>query len=186
MQLAIGLIIGLVFGAGVIYFWQNSRIAEKDKEIKQANRKINELEQDYESRMQQSITSLQKDYEDLSRQKIEAFKKQYNSKIQDLEQSHQNQIQQIKSLEGSQENLSRAKQDYDRQIEESNRKIREYEEQIQQLTESIALEQRVQPKTEDSVKISEPEEEYLLAQEQLSEEAMEELMQLLDDTPHRK
>jgi chromosome segregation ATPase len=186
MELAIGLIIGLVIGSGAIYFWQNSRIAQKDKEIKQANRKVNELEQDYESRMQQSITSLQKDYEDQSRQKIEAFKKQYNSKIQELQQSHQAQIQQIKSLEGSQENLSKVQQDYDRQIEESNRKIREYEEQIQQLTESISLQERVKPTTEDSVKIAEPEEEYLLAQEQLSEEAMEELMQLLDDTPHRK
>jgi uncharacterized membrane-anchored protein YhcB (DUF1043 family) len=191
MTEAIALIVGLIIGAGAIYFWQNSNITAKDKQLEQAKQKFERVEQDYESRMQQTISSLRKDYEEQSRQKIETFKKQYNSKIQELQQSHQTQIQ---SWEGSQANLSSLKQEYDRQIDEYEKQIKtyaeqvqEYEGQIQQLNEALSGSGEMPAiEANDSPDRDRGDRTYLSAQEQLSEEAMEELMQLLDDTPPRK
>lgn len=188
MEMAIALILGLAIGAGAIYFLFNPKIARKDKQIEQTKQQLDRVEQDYESRMQQTIASLRKDYEEQSRQKIETFKKQYNSKIQELQQSHQDKMQ---SLQGSQDNVSSLKQQHDRQIKEYERQIKAYaeqiqayEHQIQQLTEESFPEEVALPKIESE--LDRVDRTYLSAQEQLSEEAMEELMQLLDDTPPRK
>ncbi len=187
MEMAIALILGLAIGAGAIHFWLNPKIARKDKQIEHSKQQLDRVEQDYESRMQQTIAALRKDYEEQSREKIETFKKQYHSKIQELQQSHQAQIE---SLQQSDRNASSLKQQHDREIKEYERQIKAYAEQIQE------YERQIQQLTElpFDLTLSEGEESelervdrtYLSAQEQLSEEAMEELMKLLDDAPPRK
>jgi chromosome segregation ATPase len=190
MGVVIALIIGLAIGASAIFFWQKSKMAAKEEQIREANRQIDRLTQDYESRMQQSIASLQKDYEQESRQKIEAVKKQYNSKFQEIQQSHQAQMQKMQSLESSRDDLSLVKQKYEQQIQDRDRQIYEYEQQIKQLSESLSSQEQEKAVLTDqqanTFNIVEPDEDYLHRQEQLSEEAMEELMQLLDDNPHNQ
>jgi chromosome segregation ATPase len=99
-------------------------------------------------------------------------------------------MQKMQSLESSRDDLSLVKQKYEQQIQDRDRQIYEYEQQIKQLSESLSSQEQEKAVLTDqqanTFNIVEPDEDYLHRQEQLSEEAMEELMQLLDDNPHNQ
>lgn len=176
MQFAIGIVIGLALGAGALFLVQKSKIDHKDREIKQLNRKIEELDRDYESRMQQNISSLQKDYEQRSNQKIEALKKQY----QEVKQSYEIQIRELE--EKSHKTNLLIQQEYEQKIQDYKQQIQEYEQQLAQVNEAL-FSQEEAIADQQTVAFSEISKAIFKDEEALSDETMDELLQLLDETP---
>ncbi len=86
MGLILGLIFGALIGAGIVYILLKGAIAQRDQEIQQQKRTLNDLEQSHESRLQDTVQSLQADYQHQVDQKSAAVSQQYETQIQSLKQ----------------------------------------------------------------------------------------------------
>ncbi|HEY9816244.1 MAG TPA: HEAT repeat domain-containing protein [Candidatus Obscuribacterales bacterium] len=78
MGLILGIIIGLVVGAGLVYLWLKAQLDRKTKELQQSHRVLEEVSREQEARRQDLVRSLQADYQ-----------KQLDAQTQTLTQSHQ-------------------------------------------------------------------------------------------------
>lgn len=78
MGLIIGIIIGLLVGAGLVYLWLKAQLDRKTKELQQSHRVLEEVSREQEARRQDLVRSLQADYQ-----------KQLDAQAQTLTQSHQ-------------------------------------------------------------------------------------------------
>lgn len=86
MGLILGLIFGILIGAGIAYMVLKGAIAQRDQEIQQHKRTISDLEQRHESRLRDTVKSLQTDYQRQADQKSAALSQQYETHIQSLKQ----------------------------------------------------------------------------------------------------
>ncbi|MGF1489415.1 MAG: hypothetical protein ACFBSE_20195 [Prochloraceae cyanobacterium] len=140
MQLAIGGIIGFLIGAAVLFFVQKNKIDRKEKQLQQMQKKLEQSEQDYESRLRDTVMSLQAESQTETRKEVEKIKQTNQVIIEELEQENLNKI----------EELERSNLTHIQELEESHQaKIQELEEshqaKIQELEEShqIQLEKAV-------------------------------------------
>lgn len=63
MALIIGIVIGFLIGAGLIYLMLNKSLTQKTQELDHAKRTIDELERNRESRLREATEALQRDYQ---------------------------------------------------------------------------------------------------------------------------
>ena len=78
MGLILGIIIGLLVGAGLVYLWLKAQLDRKTKELQQSHRVLEEVSREQEARRQDLVRSLQADYQ-----------KQLDAQAQTLTQGHQ-------------------------------------------------------------------------------------------------
>lgn len=103
MNIAIGIVIGLIVGAGVVYWWSQQQLDQQIRESENKQQQLQaSLESDHEKRLQDTITSLRTDYDRASEQKIAAAKQEqetaWQNRIESLETEYQ-QRQQAKEQE---------------------------------------------------------------------------------------
>ncbi|MEO0824205.1 MAG: HEAT repeat domain-containing protein [Cyanobacteria bacterium J06642_9] len=63
MAFIIGLIIGCLLAALLVYFWSQSQIVEKNEALQRSRTRIQQLEQEHNKRLQDATRQLQQDYD---------------------------------------------------------------------------------------------------------------------------
>ncbi|MEO0489865.1 MAG: HEAT repeat domain-containing protein [Cyanobacteria bacterium J06659_2] len=63
MAFIIGLIVGCLLAALLVYFWSQSQIAEKNEALQRSRTRIQQLEQEHNKRLQDATRQLQQDYD---------------------------------------------------------------------------------------------------------------------------
>lgn len=86
MSLILGIIVGILIGAGVVYMLLSQTISQREKVIQQHQRTIKDLEHRHESRLKETVQSLQSDYQQKLEQKKAELSQQYEQHIQSLKQ----------------------------------------------------------------------------------------------------
>jgi uncharacterized membrane-anchored protein YhcB (DUF1043 family) len=97
MGFFIGLIIGLVI-AGVVYGWLKGQVAEKERELQQNRRVMDEAARGQEERRQDLVRSLQADYQAKADAQLQQLTAQHGEQVHRLEA----QIQQLTAQHGEQ------------------------------------------------------------------------------------
>jgi len=112
MTLVIGIILGVLIGAGAVYMLLNGTITQQEQDIERHKRTISEMEQRHESRLRETIQSLQADYnrkvEQMSAEASQNVARQYETEIQSLKQK----IAQSKATSSPPATASSPKQDF--------------------------------------------------------------------------
>ncbi|NES84322.1 MAG: hypothetical protein F6K10_24545 [Moorea sp. SIO2B7] len=128
MELIIAaIVIGFIVGAVLSYLFQQQRLAQKDRDFNQIlNKNLKEAENNYQSRMEETVTSLQKEYEQKSNEKIEQLNQQHQAQIQEFKKVHQRQIEEAEK--NHQVQLKELNQDYQKQIQEASKLVQKQEE----------------------------------------------------------
>lgn len=76
--LVLGLVIGLII-AGIVYWKLQQTIARQQRELRQSQRTIEEMNQSHETRMQEAIKALQADYQRQLARRTEELSQQYSA-----------------------------------------------------------------------------------------------------------
>ena len=140
MEFVIGGIMGFLVGAAVLFFVQKNKIDRKEKQLQQMQKKLEQSEQDFETRLQKTVMSLQAEGERQAHDLVEKNKQENQLIIKELEQANIDKI----------EELERANLIHIKELEDSHQvTIQEltdsHKATIQELTNShrVELEQKI-------------------------------------------
>lgn len=84
MALILGIVIGVLIGAGLVYMQLKATIDKQQQQIKQNQRIISDLEKRHASRMKETVQSLQNDYARQLDQQKSDLSQRYETRIQNL------------------------------------------------------------------------------------------------------
>lgn len=153
MQFVIGGIVGFLVGAAVLFFMQKSKIDRKEKQLQQMQKKLEQSEQEHQTRLQNTIMSLQEESElkaleatdkakletqalikKLEKEninKIESLERANLTDIEELEKSHQATIQELQDSHRAK--IQELEESHKKQLEETVNSVKEeYENQLKQ------------------------------------------------------
>ena len=88
----IALLTGLLVGILVGYFLVQGRVRRQNQALKEGQRRLADLEQDYEARLQETTQQLRHDYEADLAKTIEHYQDQLSRKSVELQQSHETRL----------------------------------------------------------------------------------------------
>jgi myosin heavy subunit len=125
MEIVIGIIIGLVVGAGIVFWLNQKKLENQAQELESQKQQLqHQLEASHEKRLQDTIASLQTDYDRQAAQKIEAAKKEQEAAFQ-------------KQLEAVQTERDNQLQERDRALEQRITELQnQHQQELQQLQQS--------------------------------------------------
>ncbi len=84
----IALLISLLIGVIIGFYLRQGRINDLSNALKQQKKRIEEIEQEHERRLQEATLRLQKDYEHQLAEKIELYQTQYDDQVSQLESEY--------------------------------------------------------------------------------------------------
>ncbi|MEB3359297.1 MAG: HEAT repeat domain-containing protein [Synechococcales bacterium] len=94
MLLIVGLVIGFIIGAAILYGVQQGTISRQKQELDEKQRTIQELERNRESRLRETVKSLQADYQKQLDAQMQAASQQHESQVRALETAHADELRQ--------------------------------------------------------------------------------------------
>ena len=86
--IVIALLISLLIGVIIGFYLRQSRINDLSNALKQQKKRIEEVEQEHEKRLQEATLQLQSDYEQQLAEKIELYQSQYDDQVSQLESEY--------------------------------------------------------------------------------------------------
>jgi len=122
MNIAIGIIIGLIVGAGIVFWLNQKKLETQAQEYESQKQQLRQqLEADHEKRLQDTVASLQTDYDRQTAQKVEAAKKEQEATFQ----------QQLEAVQTDRDNQL---QERDRALEQRIAELQnQHQQELQQL-----------------------------------------------------
>ncbi len=97
----LGLIIGVLVGAAILYITQRSQLTTLETKLRQTRREFDRTEADFQSQMQQTINYLRQAYDRESTQKNDETVQQYQKEIRNLKHEHQVQLEKLQGKHSS-------------------------------------------------------------------------------------
>jgi gas vesicle protein len=101
MTFILGLIIGVLVGAAILYVTQKSQLTTLETKLRQTRRELDRTEADFQSQMQQTINYLRQAYDRESTQKNDETVQQYQKEIRNLKHEHQLQLEKLQGKHSS-------------------------------------------------------------------------------------
>ncbi len=148
LNLAIMLITAVLATAGVSFWWWDKRLKTQKRAYEtQIRQQVEQLEKDYQNRIQETVESLRQDYETKLRQQTEEAERYYQQKLEESNESWRDRLVterrqlteqiQVQNVELSEMNQSL--REYETQLGQVNHQLADSEQQVQQMNQSLKV-----------------------------------------------
>jgi len=95
--LLLGVVLGLLIGAGLVYWTLQSKIEQQSQELQRSRNAFEELEKSRESRIQAATQALLTDYQNQLAQETDTLKAEHAAEVQALKQDYEARLGEVNS-----------------------------------------------------------------------------------------